>query len=304
MDVHLSGRLIVPAILLGAVLAACSGGTATESTAAETTTTAVETTATTTTAPADGNGVPFPIGEPVDLLVLTDSSGWGLAERYAALAEEALGREVRVHDSSVGGTPITDILTWVQAHLADAVAEAEIIVVYGFPGDLEFAGADFLANCFEASDAVLVSEEYTGEWVPGTPWEPIPAVATLDDWQPYRDALDAVYERIWELRDGEPTIVLTYDVPLGFLAPWGELGIEAECSANWDVQAQVIREAAEANGAGFVSVLDVFNGPNHDEDPVERGWMMDDLMHANEVGRDIIADALAAYGFEPSRPPG
>jgi hypothetical protein len=43
-----------------------------------------------------------------------------------------------------------------------------------------------------------------------------------------------------------------------------------------EIQAQVEPEAAEARGAGFVSVFDVFNGPNHDEDPVEKGWMQDD----------------------------
>ena len=90
---------------------------------------------------------------------------------------------------------------------------------------------------------------------------------------------------------------------MGFLDAWGQLGIEAECAANLEVQAQVIREAAEANGAGFVSVIDVFNGPHYEDDPVDKGWMMDDLMHANDEGRDIVAELLAAYGFEASEVP-
>ncbi|MCJ7781303.1 MAG: SGNH/GDSL hydrolase family protein [Acidimicrobiia bacterium] len=42
--------------------------------------------------------------------------------------------------------------------------------------------------------------------------------------------------------------------------------------------------AAEANGAVFVSFFDVFNGPEHDEDPREKGWIQDDGMHANDKG--------------------
>lgn len=259
-----------------------------------------------TTDATELDGVPFPAGEPVDLLVLTDSSGFGLADRYATLAADALGREIRVHDESVGGTPITDILEWVRTSLADEVAEAEIIVVYGFPGGpLEYEMPEpYMENCFGASDAILVPDEYTGDWVPGTAWEPTPTVATVEDWQPYRDVLEEVYTEIWRLRAGQPTIIRTYDTPQGFLGPWKQLGIESECMANWEIVAQVLREAAEANGAGFVSTIDVFNGPNHDEDPVEKGWMDDDLMHANDEGRDIIAKLLAAHGFEISQPPG
>ena len=67
---------------------------------------------------------------------------------------------------------------------------------------------------------------------------------------------------------------------------------------------QVIREAAEANGAVFVSFFDVFDGPEHDEDPREKGWMQDDGWHANDTGGAVAAEALAAGEFEAREPPG
>jgi hypothetical protein len=281
-----------------------SSGTTELSAALPSSTTAGASTTTTVPDMVQPDGVPFSAGEPVDLLVLTDSSGWGLADRYASFAAEALGREVRVHDRAQGGAPITDILDQVQTSLADEVAEAEIIVIYGFPGGLEYDLPEpSILNCFEAVDAVLWPEEYSGDWTPGSAWEPIPVVATVEDWQPYRDVLDQVYDEIWKLRDGQPTIIRTYDIPVGYLAPWKQLGIDSECIANMMVMGQVIRDAAEANGAGFVSTFDVFNGPNHDEDPVAKGLMDDDLLHANEAGRDIIAELLAAYGFDVSQSP-
>ena len=136
-------RIVLLVVSGALMLASCAGPSSTDSTepssaTASTTTKVPSTTATTAPQQAVSDGVPFPADEPVDLLVLTDSSGWGLAERYGSLAAEALGREIRVHDRAEGGTPITDILDWLQTSLADEVAEAEIIVIYGFPGDLEY----------------------------------------------------------------------------------------------------------------------------------------------------------------------
>ena len=135
-------------------------------------------------------------------------------------------------------------------------------------------------------------------------WEEPPVVPTVEDWQPYRDVLDEVYDEIWKARGGRPVVLRAHDIYNGFIAPWREVGIEAECTANWEVEMQVIREAAEANGAVFVSFFDVFNGPEHDEDPREKGWIDDDGMHANDDGGAVAAEALAAVGFELSEPPG
>jgi lysophospholipase L1-like esterase len=50
----------------------------------------------------------------------------------------------------------------------------------------------------------------------------------------------------------------------------------------------------------MVSIFDVFNGPNHEEDPREKGWMEGDGYHPNDAGAAAIAEALAAVGFEPN----
>jgi len=243
---------------------------------------------------------PFPAGEPVDLVYLSDSGGTGVAERYVELAAEALDREVRLHDLRVGGRSITGILSSIQhvVSLAEQVAEAEMIVLYAHPGGLEYnLPQPNVVTCINASDAL---QEPTST----LDWEP-PVVATVEDWQPYRDVLDEIYAEIWKLRDGRPLILRAHDIYNGFISSWRELGIEPECTANWEVEMEVIREAAEANGAVFVSFFDVFNGPDHDQDPTEKGWVDDDdLWHANDKGGSVAAEALAAVGFEVSEPPG
>jgi hypothetical protein len=137
---------------------------------------------------------------------------------------------------------------------------------------------------------------------PGSEWE-TPVVATVEDWRPYLDIWDQTYAEIWDLREGRPTIPSAQDVWNPFLSQWIAAGIEPECTANWEVQTQVVQVAAEANNATFVSVFDVCNGPNHDEDPVAKGWIGNDGMHPNDTGRAAIAEALAGVGFEASEPP-
>ncbi len=238
----------------------------------------------------------FPAGEPVDLVYISDSGGWEVAERYVELAAEALDREVRFHDQRIGGLSMSTVPSMVRGSLAGQVAEAEIIVLYAHPGGLEYnLPQPNMLTCFEALDA-LENSTSTPEWEP-------PVVATVEDWQPYRDVLDEVYDEIWKAREGRPVVLVAHDIYNGFVAPWRELGIEPECTANWEVEMQVIRAAAEENGAQFVSLFDVFNGPKHDEDPRAKGWMQDDGMHANVKGGSVAAEALAAVGFALSQPP-
>jgi hypothetical protein len=294
-------------------MAACTGeesaGAPSTTFAPVTTTTstilAPTTTATSTTSPDDSqesDANPFPAGEPVDLVYISDSGGAEVAEKYAALTSEALDREVRLHDLRQGGMSITSVPALVRGSTR-VVADAEIIVLYAHPGGLEYDLPEpNILTCFQALD--VFDDDYAGpEWTPGTKWEPTPVVPEVEDWQPYRDVLDEVYGEIWEARDGRPVVLRAHDIYNGFIAPWRELGIEPECTANWEVEMQVIREAAEANGAVFVSFFDAFNGSGHDEDPREKGWMQDDGMHANEEGGAVAAEALIGVGFELSEPP-
>ena len=53
-------------------------------------------------------------------------------------------------------------------------------------------------------------------------------------------------------------------------------------------------------GRPLVSVHDLFNGPEHDEDPREKGYIGSDGIHTSAEGRAAIADALAAVGYYPT----
>lgn len=278
--------------VIGLVLASVSGCGGTES---DVSSTAAPSSVAPTKETSDSAEV-FPEGEPVDFMLLADSGGGGVVELYAPKAAEALDREIRVRDHAMGGWTADQIHSAVELAWADEVADTEIFVFYVHPGGYE---PDGFLPCLEAVN--WDSPVPPSTLPPG--WEP-PVATTVADWQAYRDELDKVYDEIWSLREGQPTIIRAYGVHLPWLGQWRQLGIESECVAGEEAADQARRESAEAHGAIFVSMMDVFAGPEHDEDPVEKGLVSEDGMHLNEAGHVVLVDALAAAGFELSEQPG
>ena len=278
-----------------AVAAVISSGCAVDETATtefseatDTTTRLASTTTTTTTeevAPVEWPGE----GEPWDLLYISDSGGWGVADVLAERAADDVGVEVRVFDHASGGLSAATALALMHSdqhpNLSDWVRDAEIIIVYGNP---EGSGADLqIGTCVSTS---------TFEREP-------PAAQTAVDYQPYRDILDELYAEIWNLREGVPTVLRAVDLYNPVISAWEAAGIEAECTQQWELWSGVIRDAAEANGAVMVSTYDLFNGPAHDEDPRAKGFIGPDGEHTTPEGAAAIADAIAAVGFDPASPP-
>jgi len=241
-----------------------------------------------------------PSGEPLDLVLLSDSGGWGIAEKYGALAQEALGRDVAIHNHIIPASSAGEIRSAVEGEWADDVAGAEIVVFYVAPLGVDPPG---MGICFEALDAVTDPDYEGTAWTPGAIWEPVPEMAVAEDYQEYRDELGKVYDAIWTLREGKPTVLRAYGVWNPFVAAWQKAGIGAECVSYEEASDQARREAAEANGAVYVSMLDTFSGPQHDQDPAAKGLIAEDGMHLNEDGQQLLAENLAEAGFDTSAPP-
>jgi lysophospholipase L1-like esterase len=43
------------------------------------------------------------------------------------------------------------------------------------------------------------------------------------------------------------------------------------------------------------------NGPNHDEDPFDKGYLSDGI-HENDAGAQVVADVFRKLGYEPLIP--
>lgn len=248
------------------------------------------------TAAATSSGFAPLRSQPVDLLYISDSSGWGVARSYARLIRHNLGAVVRVHDQWKPDLAAATILKrlrkpsdpWVRL-----IRNAEVIVVYGNPVGLGIKAVQ------------------SGACVDGS--TPPPAIGPRT-WQPYVATLKAIYKRIFAIRKGKPVILRTANwyVPIiyhggvmfGIPGPsWKDSGIVHVCTKFEESHSAAIARAAKAYRVPMADVYSAFNGPNHLEDPVAKGYLQADNLHPNNKGRAVIARALAALGYKRVKPP-
>jgi hypothetical protein len=239
-------------------------------------------TASEVTSAADTAVVSTVVEEPIDLVYISDSSGRVTATEYAALVEQQLGRPVRFTDWRFGGQMLSDELALIQRN-PDVIADAEIIVIWGnhFGAGME----DDMGSCISPSESKT------------------PVQLSEEDWAPFRQQLETTLQEIWRIRDGAPVVLRATDIYAANIAEWRELGIFDVCTASAEAMSAAVRAGAEAQNAVFVSTYDVYNGPEHDQDPRATGYLTSDGIHPSEVGGAAMANALAAVGYEPSTAP-
>jgi hypothetical protein len=230
--------------------------------------------------------------EPWDLVWFSDSTGFFVAQQWADTIEEALGVEVRVHDYAEGSLKAVQVLRSLEAptggyqrlgDLRGVVADAEIVVVYGNPWDS--GSTDDLDIC--------VSESRT-------PRDP-PTRYAAEHFAPFRQTIESIYERVFDLVGDRPVIVRAIDFYNPVISDWRIAGVEAACTAAWEAYSDTLRDAAAGFGVPLVSMYDAFNGPDHTEDPREKGYISSDRVHTSAAGREAMVAALHAAGYEPTQ---
>jgi hypothetical protein len=274
------------------ILLGCSGGAAVETAEGAAETSAPEAAAETTdgavdTTEAAGETEPVETSEPWDLVWFSDSTGWGVADLWGARIEQELGVEVRVHDYATGDLTASRVRAWIEADGSEhreSVAGAEVIVIFGNP--IGSGATSDIGTCVSTSTA---------------PRDP-PQNYTAEDFLPYRDLLVSIYETVFDLRKGQPTVVRAIDMYNPVIADWREAGIEAECTTAWEAFSQTIRGAAAEFGVPTASMFDAFNGPSHDEDPREKGFIGSDKQHTTDEGKAAMVEVLHALGYDPVNP--
>lgn len=228
--------------------------------------------------------VPDPNAEVWDQVTFGDSSA-PPSDMWALRMEERLGVEVRIHDfwSSGAGGAAGSVLHLIEsdATVRAAIADAEVIGIELNPGGTR-TGDALAAVCLDGDP---------------TPRDP-PPLFTVKDFAEFAHLWRQIYDEIFSLRAGKPTIVRAMDIYVPVLDGWKAAGIEPACTAGWEAMSATMKLVAGEYKVPVASMYDAFNGPNHDQDPVDRGYISADGEHPSEQGRVAQIDLLDSLGYD------
>jgi hypothetical protein len=238
--------------------------------------------------------VATPTVEVWQLVVIGDSTLWGLGTTYKSQIEKDVGVKIVLKDYAVGDLSIGEVINVLKQEgtiradlsgLSAAISDADVIVLYGNPRD-------------------SVIPENPGDvegclYNIGLP----PKICNPASFEKYITDLKWVWGEIFRLRNGKPTILRAVDFPNPWISTWYKTDTYLACTRCWENGSNAVRLAAEAYHIPFLSRYDAYNGVNHDEDPVEKGYIRSDGNHPTELGAQVIAELLAQMGYEPVPPP-
>lgn len=224
-----------------------------------------------------------------DVVVISDSTLWGVAEPYAKLIEQDRRVKVNLHDEWQGGLTIRSVLNALRGDFAHSakrekwpklIQDAEVLVLFGNPQES------------------LTPELIAAGWSCVDNRDPGEVSIAASSFAPYQADLIAVYDEIARLREGRPLILRATGIYLPVISVWQEKGIDGVCGAFWEGQNEAARQAAEERDVQFVDTYGAFNGPNHDQDPRTKGLIREDGEHPSEAGAQFYAELLLRSGFD------
>jgi predicted esterase len=222
------------------------------------------------------------------LIVIGDSSLWGLTKAFAAQIEKDVGVDVVEESFVVGGLSAGAVLQALETgespepklkELPAALGDAEIVVMFVNPLDsvdpdkpLDFDG------CFG--------------------FRP-PTACPPESFEKYTADMQAIWAAIIAARAGQPTVLRATDIYNPLVSRWLKYDQFEACDVCWTHMSDAARLAAEAYDIPFLSRYDAFNGATHVEDPREKGYTISDGEHPSDLASRYTAELLSQMGYEP-----
>jgi hypothetical protein len=226
------------------------------------------------------------------LVVIGDSSLWGLGEVYASQIEKDVGVKVELKDFALATLSAGEVLEVLQTgktfrgaldKLPDALGEAEVVVIFVNPlFSIDPVNPLNMDGCFENST---------------------PDSCGSETFKKYTTDMKMIWAKIFELRVAQPTILRATDIYNPLIVNWNETGIFDDCTKCWENMANAARLAAEAYNIPFLSRYDAFKGVNHNEDPIENGYILSDGEHPSDLANQFTAELFSKMGYEPGLQP-
>jgi hypothetical protein len=254
-----------------------------------------------TTVPSSPTPVPSPMKfvmstEPDavwQLVVIGDFSVEGLGEAYASQVNKDVGVQVNLVEfisPILGADELLEVLqtgkssNFLLEKLPEALKQADVVIMSTNPLD-----SSDPASTLQIEGCTTGCSE--------------PENCAPEAFAQYQADLQAIWGEIFRLRAGQPTILRATDLYNPVLARWDECGNASACQVCWENMSAAARQAAAAYGIPFLSRYDAFNGPDHSEDPRQKGYIQEDGEHPSELAARYTAGLLAELGYAPVPPP-
>ena len=235
-----------------------------------------------------------------DLVYISDSTGWGVADEYAARIEQDLGVQVEVHDLWGPGLSARKILDALRGEYrwtdlsynfiepVSFIEEAEVIVVYGDWLDSQTAEHPWDWNCALWYEPNRLCQETTS--------------CGAETFAQYESDLADIFEEIFAIRGGKPVILRTADwyLPWGPLETWRACSQEQICKQCLLNCSDAIHRVADEYGVPVAGLYKAFSGSDLSLD-MPREFFRDEV-NPSAKGATAIADVLADLGYEPVAP--
>lgn len=256
---------------------------------------------------------PAQSSDQLNLLIISDSSNWGVGRYYAQLIEQDLKVKVSLHDCWVGSLTAKQVLRTMQngkisgfvddtcftKPLKDWVKEAEALVLYASPmespppsgaWDVPEAG-----NCFNGGYQGRDSDPAAFAVYKAN----LQKSCAPETYVAYKADLAAILDEIIKIREGKPLILRMTDFYIPVHADWKPAGVDEVCTACFENSSQAIHQVAGQYGVPVVSTLDGLNGVDGMQDPREKGYIRSDGIHPSDTGAEFVAKLLQQSGYEP-----
>lgn len=226
------------------------------------------------------------------LVIIGDSSLWGVGEPLASKIEEDVGVEVVLDDFWQPTLSAGEVLAALQTdesqnlrlkQLPDSLKDAEVVVLF--------------VNPLESIDPAHPLDMWACFMPPG------PTTCDPASFEKYQSDLETIWAEIFKLRKGQPTILWATDIYNPLVGYWDRQGAFDACDQCWTNMSIAARLAADAYKIPFLERYAAFNGPGHNQDPVEKGYIRSDGEHLSELGAEYVAEMLSQLGYEPVSPP-
>jgi len=260
---------------------------------------------------------PFPDLKEWDLLIISDSSNFGVGQYYAKLIEADMNVKVNLHDCYVGDMSIGSALQalqsgkslfpsmgnvscqtpWSEDAWIDLIKDAEVMVLYGGPqGSRPPEG-------YWNDPANFLSCRYGGyegkSKLPGfdTYIDKIRDSCASETLTTYKAHLGAFIDEIYKLREGRPLILRMTDLYNPLHSIWKANDVDDVCTACFRNVTDALRQVAEEHGVPLADTMVGFGGKDYMSDPVEAGYIGPDGEHLSDAGAQFVATLLQQTGY-------